>query len=49
MKKTNRELNQEHESRELMKVRPKQPHYEFKELEQIVNQWIRKGVNREQT
>lgn len=41
MKKTNRELNKEHDRKELMRVRPKQPAYEFKELEQIVNSWVR--------
>jgi hypothetical protein len=39
--KTNREKNTEHAKRELMRVRPKQPAYEFKELEQIVNSWVR--------
>ena len=42
--KTNREKNQEHAKRELMRVRPKQPSYEFKELEQIVNGWVRERV-----
>jgi hypothetical protein len=41
MAKTNRELNTEHEKRELMRVRPKGPTYEFPELEKIVNQWVR--------
>ena len=45
MKKSNAELNREHAARELMRVRPKDsPNYEFKELEQIVNSWIRKGT-----
>ena len=43
--KSNKELNQEHEARELMRVRPKQPNYEFKELEAIVNNWIREKHN----
>ena len=41
MNKTNRQLNQEHEAREQMRVRPKQPEYQFKELEAIVNGWIK--------
>ena len=39
--KTNRQLNQEHERKELLRVRPKQPEYAYQELEAIVNSWIR--------
>ena len=39
-KKSNRELNQEHEAKELMRVRPKQSQPQFKELEKIVHGWI---------
>jgi hypothetical protein len=41
--KTNRELNQEHDARASAKVRPKQTEYQFKELQDIINNWIRKG------
>ena len=48
--KTNREKNIEHERKELLRVRPKNaPTYEFKELEAVVNGWIRESVKREQT
>lgn len=43
MKKTNRELNQEHERRELMRVRPKGPSYNPKPLEDVIRQWIIKS------
>jgi hypothetical protein len=45
MNKTNRELNQEHDQRELNKVRPKQPEYQYAELEAIVNRWIRERTD----
>jgi hypothetical protein len=38
--KSNKELNQEHEARELMRVRPKQPNYNFEPLEAVIRQWI---------
>lgn len=38
--KTNRELNQEHEARELMRVRPKQPVYNPKPLEDVIRKWV---------
>ena len=47
MKKNNRTLNQEHELRELMRVRPKQPTYDFKPLEEVVRQWAQQTVNKE--
>ncbi len=37
--KTNKEKNQEHERKELMRVRPKQPAYDFKPLEEVVRKW----------
>jgi hypothetical protein len=40
MKETNRELNKEHAGRELLKVRPKQPVYDFKPLEEVVRKWV---------
>ena len=39
--KTNRELNQEHDRKQAEKVRPKGPAYDWKPLEDVVNQWIR--------
>ena len=38
--KTPRELNQEHDARQTAKVRPKQPGYNFKPLEDIVRRWV---------
>ena len=49
MKKTNRELNQEHERRELMRVRPKQPIYNSKPLEEVIHNWVKASQAREQT
>lgn len=37
--KTPRELNTEHEQRELMRVRPHKPQYNFKPLEEVVRAW----------
>lgn len=41
--KSNREKNQQYERDQILKVRPKQPAYEFKELEAIVHKWIRES------
>jgi hypothetical protein len=41
--KTNREKNTEHDKKELLRVRPKQPNYQWKELEAIVRQWAVNG------
>jgi hypothetical protein len=38
--KTNRQLNKDHAGRELLKVRPKQPAWDFKSLETVIRQWI---------
>ena len=38
--KTNRELNTEHEKKELLRVRPKQPTYNFKPLEDAIRAMI---------
>jgi hypothetical protein len=38
--KTNREKNKEHDGRELLRVRPKQPAYDFKALEDVIRQWV---------
>lgn len=46
--KTNRELNMEHVAREEQRVRPKQPDYDFKPLEDIVNSWVRETVAKKQ-
>jgi hypothetical protein len=46
--KTNRELNEEHDRRELMRVRPKQPNYNYKPLEEVVRKWVELSKNREQ-
>ena len=40
MMKTNQELNKEHAKRELDRVRPKQPAYDFKPLEEVVRKWV---------
>lgn len=49
MKKTNKELNQEHEARELMRVRPKGPEYNAKPLEEVIRKWVEMSKAREQT
>jgi hypothetical protein len=38
--KTNKQKNTEHEGRELLRVRPKQPAYNFEPLEAVIRQWI---------
>ena len=38
--KSNKEKNTEHAGRELLRVRPKQPAYEFDALEAVIRQWI---------
>jgi len=38
--KTNRDKNKEHDSREILRVRPKQAAYDFKPLESVIRQWI---------
>jgi hypothetical protein len=40
MQKTNREKNTEHDRKELMRVRPKQPNYDYKPLEEVVRKWV---------
>jgi hypothetical protein len=37
--KSNREKNIEHDQREV--VRPKQPVYDFTELEAVIRQWVK--------
>jgi hypothetical protein len=43
MKKTNKELNQAHDQKQAEKVRPAQPAYNFKPLEEVVSSWVRAG------
>ena len=38
--KTNKEKNKEHAGRELLRVRPKQPVYDYKPLEAVIRQWV---------
>lgn len=38
--KSNREKNKEHLRREQERVRPKEPVYEFKALEDVVRRWV---------
>jgi hypothetical protein len=38
--KTNKELNKDHAGRELLRVRPKQPVYDFQALQAVIRQWI---------
>ncbi len=38
MQKNNRTLNQEHERRQEGRVRPKQPEYNFKPLEEVIGE-----------
>lgn len=40
MTKSARELNIAHEMRQLNRVRPAQPSYNFAELEQVVRGWV---------
>jgi hypothetical protein len=47
--KSNKELNQEHEARELMRVRPKTPAYNFEPLEKVIHQWVKESQANEQT
>jgi hypothetical protein len=38
--KTNKGLNKDHVGRELLRVRPKQPDWDFKSLEAVIRQWV---------
>ena len=44
--KTNKELNTEHERKELMRVRPKPIVFDWKPLEDVVRKWV---IKNEQT
>ena len=37
--KTNKEKNQAHDARQQERVRPKQPNYNFKPLEDVIKAW----------
>jgi len=39
MNKTNKELNTEHDRAQAERVRPKQPVYDFKPLEEVMRVW----------
>jgi len=41
MNKTNKEKNQQHERDQLMRVRPKQPAYDFAPLEAAFRSWFK--------
>jgi hypothetical protein len=41
--KTNREKNQEYDARQGNKVRPKDPKWDFKPLEDVIRQWVTKN------
>lgn len=43
--KTNRELNQEHEQRESLRVRPKTPEYNWEPLDEAVRKMIERSRN----
>lgn len=47
MSKTNRELNKEYEARELMRVRPKTPEYDYRPLEEVIRKWVEMSKDRE--
>jgi len=38
--KTNRELNEAFDKKQTERVRPKQPEYNWKPLEDVIRQWI---------
>ena len=43
--KTNRELNQAYDAKQKAKVRPKQPVYNFKPLEEVILKWKERAQN----
>ena len=43
MKKTNRELNAEHDARQQARVRPKPKEYNWQPLQEIILQWRQKA------
>jgi hypothetical protein len=40
MYKTNKELNKEHAGKELLRVRPKSPSYDFAPLAAVIRLWV---------
>ncbi len=40
MSKTNRELNQDYDKKQKERVRPKEPNWNFKPLEDVIRQWV---------
>ena len=43
MKKTNQELNREHDARQQARVRPKAKEYNWEPLQAVIEQWRRKS------
>jgi len=43
MKKTNKEKNLAHDAKMQERVRPKQPEYNFKPLEEVVRKWVKQN------
>jgi hypothetical protein len=41
--KTNREKNQEHDAKMQERMRPKEPTYNWKPLEDVIRQWVLKN------
>jgi hypothetical protein len=41
--KTNKEKNQEHDRRQVERVRPAPKAYDYKELEAVIRQWVTKN------
>jgi hypothetical protein len=41
--KTNKEKNQEHDRRQQERVRPKEPEYNYKPLEDVIRKWVQAG------
>jgi len=42
--KTNTDKNMEHTAKQLEKIRPKQPEYDFESLQVVINGWIKGDV-----
>jgi hypothetical protein len=41
--KTNRELNTEYDTKMKERIRPKQPEFNWKPLEEVIRQWVTKN------
>jgi hypothetical protein len=46
--KTNRELNQQYQTK-WRKIRPKQPNYEWRDLDAVIQVWVRGVVEKPQS